>query len=402
MGRTIVCCVLILVLSLLQTTCAPSSTQGPSAWLDQPLDGARLPLGPREITAHGSDLDGVTSLEFYVDGTLLVSAPVGGSVLEHATIGWNPSRPGVYTISARATDSQGNTGLESVAVVTVGEVEASPTPSPTLVPTEEIVTQETPSPGPPAATAMRATWTPRAPAATTIAPTRTPQPPTVTPQPPTATPQPPTATPQPPAIRAVIAYFQANPTTINEGGCSTLSWGVDYADAVYLDGEGVVGHDDRQVCPGTTTTYTLFAAAGGGDDQATAMVTVIQQPTPTHTPTEPVDNAKPTISDVSLSQSRLHTYPDNCGTGGCPCTLILSARVTDESGVVAVVATLQLAGSSQGSRIMNQSAPDVYAAELGPFTKPGELVITIVTQDWYANTAEQVLFPVTVWDSCVG
>ncbi len=111
MGRTILCSLLVLVLGLLLAACAPSSTQGPAAWIDQPLDGSVLPLGPQEVTAHASDGDGVTSLEFYVDGTLLVHAPAGGGVLEHATAGWDPSRPGIYTSASRRRTARATLAL---------------------------------------------------------------------------------------------------------------------------------------------------------------------------------------------------------------------------------------------------------------------------------------------------
>jgi hypothetical protein len=39
---------------------------------------------------------------------------------------------------------------------------------------------------------------------------------------------------------------------------------------------------------------------------------------------------------------------------------------------------------------MTQSAPDVYEVELGPFTQPGNLEITIMAQDFHANTAQEV------------
>ena len=224
-------------------------------------------------------------------------------------------------------------------------------------------------------------------------PTATPRPPTPTPPFPTATPRPPTATPQPPARRAEIAYFEANPGTINAGGCSTIRWGADYAAAVYLDGEGVFDHDERQVCPPTTTTYTLFATSTGGDDTRSVIVTVIQAPTPT--PIE--DNTPPSISDITLSATTISTSP---GCTAPPDTTIISARVWDESGVWAVIATLQLSGSPAGTVVMTQSAPDVYEVELGPFLDAGNLDITIMAQDYHANTAEAVR-SVTVSTTCV-
>jgi hypothetical protein len=380
MGRTIVYCVLVLVLSLGLAACAPSSTQGPTSWLDQPLDGAKLPLGPQEITAHASDTDGVASLEFYVDGTLLVRSPVGGGVLEHATAGWSPSTAGVYTVGVTATDSQGNVGPEATCVVTVGELQTPPPPTPSAEPA--------PSPMEPAATALP--------------PTVTPPPPTVTQMPPTSTPVPPTSTPPPPSPTIPpppsLVSFQADPAQIQEGGCSTISWRVEgNPTEIFFDGEGVTSPDSRSRCPGESTSYTLVARGPGGEVSQSLTVTLIESPSPT--PTEPVDDTPPSITDVNLSEDELHTL-GYC-SGACPCTLVISARITDENGVWAVAAELKLGGSPSGTLLMSQSSPDFYEAELGPFTQDGDLVITIIAQDYKANTAEAVR-NVTVYDACLG
>jgi hypothetical protein len=381
MGRTIVCVALILVLSFVLAGCAPSSTQGPAAWVDQPLDGAKLPLGPQEITAHASDADGVASLEFYVDGTLLVRSPAGGGVLEHATAGWSPSTAGVYTVSVTATDSQGNVSAEARAVVTVG-LEASPslpTPSP----------EATSSP---VMTGPTATVPP--PTTTSIPPTRTTMPPTSTPVPPTSTPPPPSPTVPPPTT---IVSFQADPAQIQEGQCTTVSWRVEgNPTEIYFDGEGVTSPDSKSECPSETRSYTLVATGAGGEVSQSLTVTVVESPSPT--PTELVDDTPPAIADVTLSKDRLHTL-GNCSST-CPCTLVISARVTDESGVWAVVAELKLNGSPKGTILMSQSSPDFYETELGPFTDSGDLAITIIAQDYMANTAKAVR-NVTVYDTCL-
>lgn len=41
------------------------------------------------------------------------------------------------------------------------------------------------------------------------------------------------------------------------GDCTWLHWQVEEVREVYLDGEGVAGHDQRQVCPSATTRYEL-------------------------------------------------------------------------------------------------------------------------------------------------
>jgi len=376
---TILCAALFLVVLAL-VGCAASSTQGPMAWLDEPLDGAALPLEPTEIMAHASDADGVSSLEFYVNGALLVRSPAEGGMLADATAGWNPSRSGVYTIAARATDSKGNVGPYAEAEVTVGTVHASPTPRPTGQPTEEVVTQATP--------------TPRAPSSP--GPTMTPRVPTATPR----TPLPPTATPQPPARRAEIAYFEANPSTINAGGCSTLSWGVDYAAAIYLDGEGVFDHDERQVCPPTTTTYTLYATSAGGDDQDTATVAVIQAPTPTPIVTAiVVDNIPPYVSDLEADPPSIMEIGWQCS--GEPTTVSVYAE--DPSGVAGVRAYWTL--ESQSGQVDMTPQGGVYKAVLGPFdisAPPANLLVSFVAWDTVGNSTPYV-GPITVAvTSCIG
>jgi Tfp pilus assembly protein PilN len=90
----------------------------------------------------------------------------------------------------------------------------------------------------------------------TPAPTPTPTP-TSTPVPiptPTATPTP-TPTPIPPGAAQIS--FWAGRESVEEGECTTLHWDVEYVKAVYLEGEGVPGHDMQQVCPSHTKTYIL-------------------------------------------------------------------------------------------------------------------------------------------------
>ena len=392
MKHTVVCSALLILTALLMASCGPSATQGPMAWLDQPLDGAKLPLEPQELTAHASDADGVASLEFYVNGALLVRSPAAGEMLENATAGWNPSAPGVYTIAARATDSQGNTGPDSVVIVTVGEVEGSPAPSPAVPPTEEIVTQETPSPRPPSSPGPTGTPRPPTPRPTTTAPTVTP---------PRPSPTRPIATATAPARRAEIAYFGADPSTINFGGCSTLSWGVEYAAAVYLDGQGVGDHATQQVCPASSTTYTLYATSAGGDAQATATVTVIEEPTPTPIVTAVVvDNIPPYVSDLDADPASIMEIGSQCS--GKPTTVSVYAE--DPSGVAGVRAYWTLESQS-GQVDMTPQGGGVYKAVLGPFdisAPPGNLLVSFVAWDTVGNSTPYV-GPITVAvTSCIG
>ncbi len=127
MRPSVVCCLGLLAVGLVLVGCA-TPAQGPTTWLDRPLDGSALPLGPITVQAHASDSDGVASFEFFVDDASLVTASADGGRLAQATVEWNPIEAGTYTIRARSTDGQGNASSDATSVVTVGLLStASPT-----------------------------------------------------------------------------------------------------------------------------------------------------------------------------------------------------------------------------------------------------------------------------------
>jgi hypothetical protein len=197
------------------------------------------------------------------------------------------------------------------------------------------------------------------------------------------------------ARRPEVAYFEASPSTINAGGCSTLSWGVDYAAAVYLDGEGVGDHDTRQVCPPTTTAYTLYATSAGGEDTRTVTVTVIEAATATPI----VDTAPPDVSGLDAD-------PDSITANG-ECSgkqTTVSVNVSDPSGVAGVVAYWTLESQS-GQRNMTPQSGGVYQVVLGPFSisaAPANLAISVVARDMVGNSTSPV-GPVNVSVSyCIG
>ena len=131
---------------------------------------------------------------------------------------------------------------EDVDIVFVEE--ATPTPTRTRVPTST----RTPVPSP--------TWT-RVPTST-----RTPVPS-------------PTWTPRPSAPEMRF-WADRDCVLAEQEECTVLRWEVDYAEAVYLDGNGVASYDSRQVCPGQTTTYALRAVGPGGQVGQSLTITVPQ------------------------------------------------------------------------------------------------------------------------------
>ncbi len=88
------------------------------------------------------------------------------------------------------------------------------------------------------------------------------------------------ATPPPPSP-PTVSSFAANPSTINAGESSTLTWSTVNATGVTIDnGVGAQpANGSVSVAPTQTTTYTLTATGSGGTATATTTVTVTA-PTP--------------------------------------------------------------------------------------------------------------------------
>lgn len=69
--------------------------------------------------------------------------------------------------------------------------------------------------------------------------------------------------------------FSADRTNLNAGECANLRWDVDNVTAIFLDGQGVTGHESRQVCPAATQTYTLMVARQDGSQQQAAVTILV-------------------------------------------------------------------------------------------------------------------------------
>jgi hypothetical protein len=69
--------------------------------------------------------------------------------------------------------------------------------------------------------------------------------------------------------------FWADRDTIDDSQCTTLRWDVRNVQAVYLDGEGVAGVSQREVCPDDTRRYNLTVTrTDGGQDSRQVTVNV--------------------------------------------------------------------------------------------------------------------------------
>lgn len=81
--------------------------------------------------------------------------------------------------------------------------------------------------------------------------------------------------PAPPAATAPTATLAANPSVIEQGQSTELSWHTTSANSVNIAGLGEVSASGSQtVTPDSSTTYTLTATGAGGTQDATTRVTV--------------------------------------------------------------------------------------------------------------------------------
>src|SRR5579871_1258477 len=119
--------------------------------------------------------------------------------------------------------------------------------------------------------------------------------------PPPPPPAPLTSTPTAPTVaKPEITSFTAEPSTIETGQSSTLSWAISNATDMSIDhGVGAVqSRGSRQVFPTSTTTYTLTANGPGGSDTRTVTVTVNTPPPP------PPPSTGPRLSSAEMLQQQ--------------------------------------------------------------------------------------------------
>ena len=117
-----------------------------------------------------------------------------------------------------------------------------------------------------------------------------------TPPPP---PPPPAAAPPPPPPAPAIT-LRANPTTINRGQATTLTWEAKNAANVRIEpGLGEVGATgNRSVNPASSVTYQATATGPGGTATDTARITVNVPPPPPPAPPPPA----PRPPDVNIDE----------------------------------------------------------------------------------------------------
>jgi peptidoglycan-associated lipoprotein len=111
-------------------------------------------------------------------------------------------------------------------------------------------------------------------------------------------PQPATPQAPPPPPPAPTASLSANPTTIERGQSTRLTWSTQNATDVNIEGIGKVDANGSQdVKPDQSTNYRLIARGAGGTQESTARVTVSEP--------APVQNTQPTLTDEQWFQQTI-------------------------------------------------------------------------------------------------
>jgi peptidoglycan-associated lipoprotein len=104
----------------------------------------------------------------------------------------------------------------------------------------------------------------------------------------------------PPPARPTVT-LQANPTSLNKGDATTLSWSSTNATQLTIAPEvgAVAPEGSTKVSPGDSTTYTITASGPGGAADASVRVTVAAPPAP-----PPQQEAAPDLSALFLKEMR--------------------------------------------------------------------------------------------------
>ena len=309
--------------------------QGPRTWIDQPLDESTFPLEPIILQAHASDIDGVDSIEFYLDDQTLIQVDAGGKRLGNATYEWLPPGEGEYTIFAKSTDTVGNTGSAASTFVTIGEKHPQlilpdpevPVVEPESEEEEEEETQvaEEPIEGP-AVTSSQAINC-RSGADT--------------------------------AFEVDAALEKDDPAEVI-GRLSNNSW--------YL----IIHPQSFVEC---WVSASIVTKSGDFGDVPIAKSPPLPESPPPAAPDEPEqepepDTTPPTITSVSINPGTI--YQNGCS--GFTQTATITVEVIDIGGISTVEAAWSI-GSGSGTVVLSHAGGNTYQGTLGPFNTKGTVNI---------------------------
>ncbi len=152
------------------------------------------------------------------------------------------------------------------------------------------------------------------------------------------------APPPPPPPAPPTVSLTANPATIQQGKCSTLSWSsMNAAQAAIDQGLGGVAlSGSREVCPSSDTNYTITATGPGGTRTASTAIAVTPLPPP------------PT---VSLSANPATIEQGKCSTLSWTSTNAAQAAIDQGLGGVALSGSREVCPSSNTNYTITATGP---------------------------------------------
>lgn len=146
-ARSVSVTLILACLAILGTACnMPAGGAGPRTWIDAPLDGKTLPLGPVVVRSHAASEEGTAQAALLVNGAQVrvdQAADTAANLIEFAQP-WTPSGPGDYVLQVITLNHAGAEGRSNLVHVRIGDV-APPPLTPTDTPVPVTGTPPTPS-----------------------------------------------------------------------------------------------------------------------------------------------------------------------------------------------------------------------------------------------------------------
>lgn len=189
-----------------------------------------------------------------------------------------------------------------------------------------------------------------------------------------------------------INYFLSNPTSIQLGNSSALTWAVQNADTITIDqGVGTVSATgNRQVSPQATTTYTLTATNIDGQTTATCQVEILRAAilTISQVPANPIYSYNSYTNITTSTFSVILTESNN--VGGTITDLLIGTFLDD------VILSAQDFGSGSFNPLNTLTFPNCVVVATG---RPNLVVILALGIDLNGYEIEVGAYAAIVWST---
>ncbi len=182
--------------------------------------------------------------------------------------------------------------------------------------------------------------------------------------------------------------FRADRTMINLNEHTMLRWDVECVTGVYLDGQGVTGHDARDVSPTSTKTYTLRVIKNDGSAEDRQVTITVNQPVPPPPPpTPPPPPSRRNVSGDWLAGDYAVNLIEALGCPGPECGVMgrlvhargtMTPEITDVRGTINVnTGVVSIQGVLLGSPVRFDGTVDATSTRMtGQLAGVGSITFT--------------------------